>query len=288
MAALLALLSAVTYGAGDFFGGFASRRLRAEAVVLRTHVVGLVALLAVAPLIAADAVRADDLGFGAAGGVLGGIGILFLYRAMVLGSMSVVAPITGVLSAVVPVVGGVVQGERPQVLAWVGVVVGLLAVLLVSLEEPPIEGDGSRPADTRAAVLNALVAGFGFGLFFLLIAGAEEGAGLWPAVAGRGASTVLFALVALLVPAARAGSRVARQGSMPALLVACGVCDAGANALFLLATHRGLLTLVSVLGALYPAVTILLARVVLHERLRRIQLGGVALAGAAVVLVTAA
>ncbi|MBA2281016.1 MAG: DMT family transporter [Acidimicrobiia bacterium] len=280
MAAVLALLSAVVYGAGDFLGGLAARRLPPPAVVLRSNAIGLAGLLVVAPLVAAEHVAGRDLTFGAIGGIAGGVGVLLLYRGLSTGSMSVVAPITGVLSAVVPVAAGLLQGERPSAVSSVGAFLGLVAVALVSRETAV---DDVRTS--RSSVLNAVAAGFGFGLFFVAIAEADEAAGLWPVVSGRVASVSLFAIAGLVVRRARVGSRAAREGTTPALLVGCGLFDAGANALFLLATHRGLLTLVSVLGALYPAATVLLARIVLHERMNRIQLSGVALAGVAVALV---
>lgn len=283
MAAVLALLSAVVYGAGDFAGGLASRRLPPAAVVLRSNLVGLVGLVLVAPLFAADDVRGADLLWGAGGGLVGGIGVLLLYRGLAVGTMSVVAPITAVLAAVVPVAAGLLDGERPSALALVGIPVALVAIALLARDPDdagPLEGTSG------GVLLTAFGAGLGFGLFFVALDRAGDDAGMWPLVAGRGASVTMFAVVALLVSTARVGGPAARQGSMPGLLLVCGVCDSGANALFLLATHEGLLTLVAVLGSLYPASTVLLATTLTHERLARVQVLGVVLALAAVVLIT--
>jgi drug/metabolite transporter (DMT)-like permease len=280
MAAVLALLSAVAYGSGDFMGGLASRRIPAAGVVLRTHVAGLVTMVVVAALVGAEHVARPDLVWGAVAGVGGGVGVLLFYRALAAGAMSVLAPITGVLSAIVPVVTGFAQGERPSTVATVGVVLGLAAVGMVSRETP---AEVARVP--RSALVDAVGAGFAFGLFFTAIAQAGEDAGLWPVVMGRVASVTLFGFVVLVVRSARTGDDRARRGTMPLLLIGCGVFDAGANALFLLARHRGLLSLVAVLGALYPAATILLARLVLDERMNRIQLAGLAVAGTAVSLV---
>jgi drug/metabolite transporter (DMT)-like permease len=285
MAAFLALLSAAAYGAGDFFGGLAARRIPPAAVVLRSNVVGLVGLIACLSLVSGEVV-ARDLGIGAMGGVAGGIGVLLLYRGLASGVMSVVAPVTAVLAAVLPVVAGLSGGERPAVVAFAGIVLALAAVALLARE--PRDDDAATHGLASLDLLVAVGAGVGFGVFFIALDATSDDAGLWPIVAGRSASVVFFAAVAALWARARVGDHRAVQGTTPWLLVGCGVLDAAANATFLLATQRGLLTLVAVLGSLYPASTLLLARLVLHERLARPQLAGVALAGAAVVLVTAA
>lgn len=282
MAAVLALLSAVVYGAGDFLGGLAARRLPPPAVVLRSNVIGLLGLVAIAPLFAADHVAAADLAYGAVGGIVGGLGVLLLYRGLALGTMSVVAPITAVLAALVPVIVGLVDGERPSGLALAGIPVALAAIALLSREA---DADAGRRT-TPAVILSAFGAGLGFGLFFVCLDAAGDDAGLWPLVAGRAASVALFATIAVMVASARVGSIEARKGSTPALLLVCGLCDSGANALFLLATHEGLLTLVAVLGSLYPASTVALATTVTKERLARPQVVGVGLALAAVVAIT--
>lgn len=285
MAAVLALLSAVAYGAGDFVGGLAARRIPPAAVVLRSNVVGLAGLLVLAPLLDASGLVGRDLALGAVGGIAGGVGILLLYRGLSLGVMSVVAPITAVLSAVVPVAAGLATGERPSVLALGGVPLALVAVALLARE--PHDTDARTHGMPAHELLIALGAGLGFGLFFVALDATGDDAGLWPIVAGRTSSVTMFSVVALVASSTRPPKGVARAGTMPALLVGCGLLDAGANALFLLATQQGLLTLVAVLGALYPASTLLLARLVLGERLGPAQRGGIGLAAAAVVLVTA-
>jgi drug/metabolite transporter (DMT)-like permease len=300
MAALLALLSALTYGVGDFFGGLSARRIPARAVVLRAHVAGLVGLIAVLPLVTATDVTLADLAIGAGAGTAGGTGVLLFYRSMATGSMSVVAPITSVLAALVPVVVGMAGGERPAALALAGIPVALIAVVLLAREPrtPDRPGTATGPGATRdtgggladlasGQVATALAAGLAFGVYFVGLDLTGDGAGLWPVVAGRATSVTMFALVALASPVARSATAGAWRGSILAMVVACGLLDAWANALFLLATQQGMLTLVAVIGALYPASTLLLARAVLGERLARAQLGGVALALGAIVLVTA-
>lgn len=283
MAATLALASAVVFGAGDFLGGVASRRMPAAAVVLRSNLVGLAGLLLALPLIDAATPGADDVTAGVLAGLAGGVGILLLYTGMAMGAMSVVAPLTAVLSAMVPMIVGIVSGERPSGTALVGVTVALLAIALVSREKV---GDAHVTVEPRTLVM-ALGAGLAFGLFFVGLDAASDDVGLWPVVSSRSASVVMFAVIVALVRSARLGNGEARQGSTPALLLGCGVFDSSANALYLLATQQGLLTLVAVLSSLYPASTVLLARFVLGERLSRPQVAGVGLAGVAVALISA-
>jgi drug/metabolite transporter (DMT)-like permease len=284
MAALLALLSAFTYGAGDFFGGLAARRLPAVAVAWRSNAIGLAGLLVVAQFVTAEQLEGRDLVLGAVGGIVGGLGLILLFRGLATGTMSVVAPITAVLSAVVPVLVGLGGGERPSALALAGVPLALVAVAALA-RDPDREGPVTGMA--RQDVLLALGAGLGFGFFFVALDATGDGAGVWPVVAGRAASVAMFTAVVAVVRSTRVGDDRARRGTTPWLLVGCGLGDAGANALFLLATQRGFLTLVAVLAALYPASTVLLARFVLGERLVGSQRVGIALAGLAVVVVSA-
>jgi drug/metabolite transporter (DMT)-like permease len=285
MAALLALLSAVVYGAGDFAGGLASRRLPPAGVVWRTNAVGLAGLVPVAVLFGAEEVRAGDLLVGAAAGVSGGVGILLLYRGLAAGTMSIVAPVTAVLAALVPVVVGLLDGERPGALALVGIPTALVAIALLA-RDPDAEGP-AEGMPTSILVL-ALVAGLCFGIFFVCLDAAGDDAGMWPLIAGRVASVSMFTMIVASSASARVGSDAARRDGTLRLLLLCGIADAAANALFLAATHQGLLSLVAVLGSLYPASTVLLATTLTHERLARPQQLGVGLALAAVVAITAA
>ena len=275
-AVILATACAVVYGTADFFGGLATRRSRVLAVVALSQLAGLaliVALLAVLP----GVVSGGALLWGLAAGLSGAIGLVLFYRALATGVMSVVAPTTAVTSAALPVVFGLASGERPALLALVGVVLALGAVLLVS-QNPAADGKGSA-----SATLTSLAAGAGFGGFFILLAMAPDAAGLWPLVGARASSITLVVLLAL------ATRRTLRPsaGSLR-VIVAAGVLDMAANVLYLLAKQEGLLSLVAVLVSLYPASTLLLARHVLGERLHAIQLAGVACALGAVALIAVA
>ena len=268
MAAVLALCCAAAYGVGDFFGGLAARRVAATTVLLWSHVLGLGLLLA-ATTIVGGAADGPDLLYGAVGGLSGAAGVGLLYKGLSVGPMSVVAPITALLSAAVPVLWGVAQGERPALNVVVGMGLALVAIVLVSAE-----GSGTfRPSDVRG-LLYALGAGLGFGLFFVALSYTDGGSGVWPLVAARAASVTVVGSLALV-------GRVPRrlpEGQARSLTAGAGTLDAAANVLYLLAIREGLLSVVSVLAALYPAGTVLLARVVLREQFAPLQRAGLALA----------
>ena len=283
MAALLAFTSAMVFGVGDFLGGMAARRLRALVVASWSQLVGLVGILALVLVVLPPAEPAfADVAWGAAAGVVGAVGLLLLYTALATGPMSVAAPITAVFSAMVPVAAGLVLGERPSLLAAAGIALALPAIVMIAQGEEPT-GTPHRARATVHDLLPAFGAGIGFGLFFVFLQRTSSGAGLWPLVGARSVSMVALFALALVTP-----GRVGLVPGTRRLVIACGICDAGANALYLTAVNRGLLSVIAVLAALYPASTVVLARVVLKERMRAVQLVGLALAATAAVLVASA
>jgi drug/metabolite transporter (DMT)-like permease len=277
--ALLALAAALTYGVADFCGGFASRRVPVMVVLVLSQAIGLVGLLVAAPIVGAERVVPADLIFGAAGGLIGLVGVFLLYRAFTIGRMSVVAPLAAVFSALVPVGIGLALGERPGVLASLGIAAAIPAIALSGGAGAPMP-EGGQPHPRQATVM-AVLAGVGFGLFFALLDQAGDSSGLWPLVSGRVATTVaaLGCLLVVPIPPRRA------IGSVFVWVAATGTLEVAANVLFLLAAREGSLALASVITALYPATTVILALVVLGERLTRRQLVGLALAAVAVVLI---
>src|SRR3546814_839094 len=192
MAIFLALPSAAAYGIGDFCGGLATRRASAAAVVLWSHVLGLALLFGGALLLSGHA-DGGDLVAGAVGGLVGAAGIGLLYRALAIGTMSIVAPTTALLASSVPVLAGVVDGERPSPLVVLGMAIALLAVALVSAEGG---GERWRLADSRAFLL-ALGAGLGFGLFFVALSTTSDDSGVWPLVTARMASVSAIGALAV-------------------------------------------------------------------------------------------
>ena len=276
MAVVLALGSALIYGAADFCGGVASRRATAFAVVALSQAAGLVGVLALLPILGGDPTAAD-LGWGAAAGLAVAGGLVLFYRGLAVGVMSVVAPVTALTAAAVPVLGGLALGERLPPWAVVGIVLALVAVILVAAEG----GLPTLRAARTAGLLPALAAGVGFGVFFVLLDRTRPESTLWPLVASRSVSGLLVVLLAL---ATRASLRV--PGRTAGLIVLAGCLDMAANTLFLLATQQGQLAITGVLASLYPVSTVVLAQSLLRERLGRAQLAGLAAAIAAVVLIT--
>ena len=278
MAALLALFSAIVFGAGDFFGGTASRRNHVLVVVAVSHVVGLLLILAVAPWMA-DEVTLEDLAYGLGAGLFGVVGIGCLYHALGRGPMAFVAPVTAVSNAALPVLWGIGFGERLNVLHLTGVLLGLLAIALVSRSAQATDGDGASPRPVTSGLLaECLVAGAGFGGFFICMDLTAEATTPWPLVSAR----VVSAGIALLLLARMRRSPIPRRGEGALAMVVAGILDMTANLAVLLAVHRGMLSLVAVLSSLYPASTVLLARYVLGERMSRTQMVGLVVALVAV------
>lgn len=278
MAYLLALLSAGFYGAADFTGGLATRRAATIPVVFVSQACGLVLVALALPLLPAASPRPADLWWGAAAGLAGGIGVALLYRALAIGTMSVVAPTTAVAAVALPVLTSIALGERPGWLAIAGILLGIVSIVLVSRQTagPPI----GPPADRRSGVGPALVAGIGIGVFLLALAQTRREAGMWPLLTDRIASVAFFGIVAAV------GRRSLRMpANLATLAIGGGALDMIANALYLLAVRIGPLSPVVTLSSLYPASTVLLARAMLGERLSPWQTVGVVTALIAVVLI---
>ncbi|MFI6507313.1 EamA family transporter [Streptosporangium sp. NPDC050855] len=273
-AVILATACAVVYGTADFLGGLATRRAQVFAVVVLSQAAGLVLALALLPVLPGTPTLAT-LAWGAASGISGAVAVLLFYRALATGVMSVVAPITATVSAVLPVLFGLAVGERPSPVALGGVVLALLAVLLVSRGSSEETSSGGY-----RSVLASVAAGAGFGGFFILLAQVPEGGGIWPLIGARVASVAAIGLLALA-----AGRTLRPAPGAPAFILGAGILDMVANVLFMLAQQRGMLSLVGVLVSLYPASTLLLARQVLGERLNTVQVVGVGFTLGAVALI---
>jgi drug/metabolite transporter (DMT)-like permease len=279
---LLALGSAVLYGAADFTGGMTTRRVGTIPVVVLSQASGLILLLLIMPLLPDASPARSDLLWGVAAGLTGGIGVALLYRALAIGTMAVVAPTTAVCAVAIPVLISVLLGERPVPLAIAGIALGIGSIVLVSqAPEPREDHSTSIPQKRRASgVGTALASGVAIGFFLLTLARSGSNAGMWPLVVARFVSVTLFAAIAL---AGRISIRM--PPSMAGLALLCGAIDMLANALYLLAGRVGPLSIVVTLASLYPASTVLLARIVLGERLTKLQISGVGCALAAVVLI---
>lgn len=280
LVSLLALVSAACYGAADFVGGLTSRRASALAVIVITQAAGLLALLPLVPLFGGGTASARDLLWGAGAGLAGGTGVALLYRSLAVGTMAIVAPTSASLAVIVPVAVDVLSGTRLSMRAAAGILLALAAIVLVSRGRD--ERRDARRGLPPGLVL-ALWSGVAIGLFYLLLNRAAPAAGLWPLVSARGAAVAFY-----LVVSAAGGQRVWLPAPLLLMAAGGGVLDMVANAFYLVAAQRGSLSIVVTLVSLYPASTVILARVVLHERLARAQLAGILLALAAVVLIAGA
>ena len=280
MAYFLALASAALYGAADFLGGLASRRASTIAIVLVSQAAGLVPLgllLFVLP----GAPSGQDFIWGAIAGLAGSVGVALLYRALAIGTMSIVAPTTAVCAVMVPVLVEAFRGEQLPPLTQGGIGLAVVAIVLVGQQDSPKSSDPGSPRRVMPPGIGlALMSGVAIGLFFLALARTSATAGLWPLFASRGLSMLVFGAIAA---AGSQGLRLDRE--VLKIAVACGVVDMLANALYLLASRGGPLSVVVTLASLYPASTVLLARVIAGERLSRRQRIGVACALAAVVVI---
>jgi uncharacterized membrane protein len=285
MAFALALVAAGFYGAADFLGGFATKRAPTITVVIISQMVGILTVLlvqAILPLPGAP--RPIDLAWGAAAGLAGGSGLALFYKGLSTGTMSVIAPITAVAATAIPVIFGLALGDRPGTLPMLGVALALVAIVLVSAvpTTKPV-GEAGTPAVGARAIWIALAAGTAFGSFYVLIHNAAPTAGVWPLAAARVASVTAYLLFAL-------STRRPVRAPRPALtmIALTGALDMLANICFLLAVQRGQLSTVGAVASLYPAATIILARVVLKERLGTVQHLGLGVAAVSVVLISMA
>jgi drug/metabolite transporter (DMT)-like permease len=284
MVAIFALTAAVLYGTADFLGGAASRRASAIAVLSVTAPFGELIVLAAA-LLAGGPLRAAGLWWGVAGGAAGGIGLLFFYAGLAAGPMSVVAPVSALVSTVLPVGVAIAQGEPLTPAVVVGGLLCLVAITLVSLQGgKPEKGEGEARRRGRGLVYG-IAAGIGFGLFFLFMRDAATSGVLWPTAVSRLAGAAVGLSAAALTRTRPVWWSTGHRVFLMALV--SGAFDATANICYVLATRAGLFGLAVVITSLYPGVTVLLARVTLGERMRSVQRAGLLLAAVGIVLLTA-
>ncbi len=278
---VLAGVSGLVWGVGDFAGGKATQGAAALPVAWFSKLVSL-PLLALYVVLTYVPIPVASLGWGALGGAIGIVGMILFYRALSAGAMTVVAPVTAVTSAAIPVVVGLAGGERPDGVRLVGVACALIAIALVSLA-PARPGEVSKV--TRRLIGLSIASGASFALFFIFIAFAGDAgrgeAGMWPIAA---AQVSALATGGLLLGVLRPGGWPRGRSFRWALLA--GPFDMTANALYLLATRHGDLSLVAPLAALYPVTTVILALVIDKERVRMLQVVGLVLALVALLLVS--
>jgi drug/metabolite transporter (DMT)-like permease len=279
MAVALGLVVALSYGAADFLGGYASQRASTTSVTVVTQFVALGLALTAVLVAGWDEVRGVDAGLGALAGLSQLAAVNALYRGLATGRMSVVAPVSAVTSALVPVTWGLARGEEPGAIALAGVALAIVAVAVVA-RAPDASGASGLAAAAPLALALALLAGVGFGVSFICFGETAKASGLWPVAIAR--------LVA--GPALVAGLLATRRALLPPpevrrIAVATGVLDMTANVVLLLAVRQGLMSLVAPVASLYPGGTVVLARAVLGEPIGRTRVAGLGLALVALLLI---
>lgn len=290
IAVVFAVLSGLSYGASDFSGALATKKNNAALVTIVVQIVSLVALGGALYLLDDGTLIAKDLAWGAVAGIGATVGLTTFYKALATGPMSTAASVTGLVGSLVPVATGLLLGEVPNDITLAGIALAIPAAIVVSVGAVglrSIAADANPRARTlsrsRASVTRGLsvIAGFGFGLFFVALAQTSGDGGLYPLLGARSASILVLTLV---LSTTRSWERV-DSGAWPAIAVA-GVLDCSANSLYLLALEGGSFTWVAAVVSLYPVGTVLLARLILKEHITRVQLGGLAAAAAALVLIS--
>jgi drug/metabolite transporter (DMT)-like permease len=275
LAAAAGLLAAAFWGAGDFGGGIAAKRLPVFLALLGATLTGLVGALALAIVLGEPVPAPTDAAWAAAAAVFGAVGLAGLYRALADGQMGIVAPITGVLAAAIPVLVGIATAGLPTPVRLVGFGLAFVAILLVSIAD-----DGSTG---RGGILIALGAGVAFGLYSSCVGQIETGV-FAPLAVSRATAALL---VTAIVVATRVHVRASFAGRprLVGLVILVGILDLAGNALFLVGAQLGGLALAAVLASLYPVATVILAAVVLGEPIGRVHATGIAVAAVAAMLI---
>lgn len=302
MVTVFALVSAVLYGSADFLGGAATRRAHVLSVLVLSSVAGLV-IAVVAAVGSGEPFAAAGLGWGLGAGVVGGLGLIVFYSGLAAGPMSVVAPVSALVATILPVGIALAQGERPGPAVYAGGALCLTAIVMVSSGSATSSGSGSgSDSDSDSggggggvgrsggggrrrgrAVGYGVAAGASFGVFFVFMRSGGKSGALWPVTAARLGGLGVIMTAAVVIRAAPLSWRPARGPFAAA--IGSGVLDSSANISYVLATRAGLFGLAVVLAALYPGVTVLLARLLLGERLRWAQRAGLGIAAVGIVLV---
>jgi drug/metabolite transporter (DMT)-like permease len=290
MVVLLGLAAAMLYGTGDFLGGLATRKAPVLMVLMLAETASVLVALPAASLSPGPA-RLAGLVWGISAGLVGGLGLIIFYVGLAAGPMSVVAPVSGLVSTVLPVAVALAEGERPGAAVYAGGLLCLVAIVLASSATDGNPAGGASAAAPAGLPVPGRAIGYGiasgtlFGLFFLLIRNAGQSGELWPVAAGR-----IGELAVVVIAAAVLRRSLLPRGAGGKLLLAAagaGAIDMVANICYVAATRTGMFGLAVVLAALYPGITVLLARVVLGERLRWVQRAGLGLAAIGIILVAA-
>ena len=274
LTAIFALGATLAWGCGDFSGGLASRRHDVHSVVIAAQLISLAPLLILVVSFEFVMPQAADLLFASLGGVFGIFGLLNLYQGLSVGRMSVVAPLAAIIASAIPVLVGILADGLPTAIQLAGFTLALVAVWLLS-------GDGKRLDATAGELRFAIMGGIGFAAFYVSLDQVSGETVLWPVLAARVAS-----IVALSVYTLSRRHWLAPPRSLLPLIVLTGLLDTAGNYFFTMATHTGRLDIATVVSSLYPGITVMLALVILKERLKLNQWFGVLAALVAIAMIT--
>ncbi len=274
MVIFYALMAAFSFGSADFLGGFSSRKNSSIAAVVWTQTTGLITVLILAPLMGANQVTGSDIIWGMAGGISGALGLLVLFQGLSTGTAAIVSPLAALAGAAFPVLFGFLTGERPPVITWTGVALSLPAILLLSWEKE------DKNENITQSLQLGLLAGALFAAFFIFLSKTSENSGMWPLVASRFITTPLFILIAVIRK-----TELRLEMGTHRLTILSGILDMAANAFYMLAVRTGYLIFAVILSSLYPAPTVILQKIFIHERLTKMRIAGLILsiAGAALI-----
>jgi drug/metabolite transporter (DMT)-like permease len=276
MTIIFALSAALFYGVADYSGSRASRFANSASITFFGQAAAFVGIGVFLAIVQTPVMPLESWLWTTGGGFGGALALVAFYKAMSLGSMTVIAPITAVIGLSVPVFAGVLSGERPSGSAWIGILLAVVAVALVA----DALGKHDLPTPPRV-IWMAVAAGLGFGMIFVCMGNASHDHGVWPLFGQRLVSVPTVAAIALLQ-----ARRIFVPKKVILLSIAAGVLDTSANGLYLLATHSGMMSIVSVVVAMYPVATVFLAMTLDHERLHKSQGVGLALALVSLALVS--
>jgi len=276
MPLILAGIAALFYGLADYSGSRASRFANSASITFFGQATAFVGIGVFLVIVQTPVMPVESWLWTTGGGFGGAIALVAFYKAMSLGSMTVIAPITAVIGLSVPVFAGVLSGERPSGIAWIGILLAVVAVALVA----DALGKHDLPTPSRV-IWMAVAAGLGFGMIFVCMGNASHDHGVWPLFGQRLVSVPTVAAIALFQT-----RRIFVPKKVILLSIAAGVLDTSANGLYLLATHSGMMSIVSVVVAMYPVATVFLAMTLDHERLHKSQGVGLALAVVSLALVS--
>ena len=268
-------IAALFYGLADYSGSRASRFANSASITFFGQATAFVGIGVFLVIVQTPVMPVESWLWTTGGGFGGAIALVAFYKAMSLGSMTVIAPITAVIGLSVPVFAGVLSGERPSGIAWIGILLAVVAVALVA----DALGRHDLPTPPRV-IWMAVAAGLGFGMIFVCMGNASHDHGVWPLFGQRLVSVPTVAAIALFQ-----ARRIFVPKKVILLSIAAGVLDTSANGLYLLATHSGMMSIVSVVVAMYPVATVFLAMTLDHERLHKSQGVGLALAIVSLALV---